>query len=136
MSPSSKPALTTTSDRQFAWFFGCLCLGFLGWQLWSQHLPNWRIGVLGISLLFLGSFFPIVVRPLNWLWFCLGRVLHHLTNPVIMGFLFFGVITPMAVLRRWFKIPGIPTDFDAQAKTYWQLRMPPGPDPNQLPYQY
>lgn len=47
-----------------------------------------------------------VVRPAwltkpNRLWFQLGSLMGKITNPVVMGILFFGLITPLAVVARW-----------------------------------
>lgn len=46
-----------------------------------------------------------VIRPVwltipNKLWFQLGSLMGKITNPLVMGVLFFGLITPVALLAR------------------------------------
>jgi len=65
---------------------------------------------------------PDRLRPLNRLWFKLGGALHKITNPIIMGVLFFGVILPIAMLFRLRGADPLKLSFDKNATSYWTMR--------------
>ncbi|TLG71454.1 hypothetical protein FEV16_16160 [Methylocystis sp. B8] len=65
---------------------------------------------------------PARLRPLNRLWFKLGGALHKITNPIIMGVLFFGVILPIAMLFRFRGTDPLKLSFDKNATSYWTMR--------------
>ena len=79
---------------------------------------------------------PGVLAPLNKLWLKFGLLLHHIINPLVMGLLFFGVITPMALIVRLLGKDLLRLRFDAQAKSYWIPREPPGPAPDTMRHQF
>ena len=75
---------------------------------------------------------PKILAPLNDLWLQLGRLLHRIVNPVVMGILFFVVITPAALLLRLAGKDLLRLKRDPQATSYWVHRTPPGPEPQSL----
>lgn len=71
-----------------------------------------------------GFFGLAVLRPawldrLNRFWSALGLLLGRVTNPVIMGLLFFLVITPTACLARWLGKDPLRLRRDPTASSYW-----------------
>ncbi len=56
--------------------------------------------VPGLVMLALAFFFPFSLRPVNRLWMLLGRVLHKITSPIILGFVYFILIVPIGFVRR------------------------------------
>jgi hypothetical protein len=65
---------------------------------------------------------PKTLRPLNQLWFKLGMVLHKVTNPLVMGILFFGLILPVSVIFRLSGKDPLNRSFDKRARSYWLMR--------------
>ena len=63
---------------------------------------NLRIWSLIISLIFLalGLINSIILTPLNKIWFKFGLFLGKIVSPLIMGTIFFFVVTPIGVLMR------------------------------------
>lgn len=51
----------------------------------------------GISL-----FLPIAYRPLNLVWYFFGVIMARITNPMVLGFLYFFIITPIGLSRKLF----------------------------------
>jgi hypothetical protein len=45
---------------------------------------------------------PRVLAPLNKAWFYLGRGLGKIISPIVMGVIFFGILTPVAIVTRLF----------------------------------
>ena len=83
-----------------------------------------------ISFLFLTfSFFILILgltnspilTPFNILWFKFGLFLGRIISPVIMGILFFGVVTPIGLTMKIFKKDLLNLKF-SDKKTYWQTR--------------
>ena len=81
---------------------------------------NLRIWSLIISLIFLslGLINSKTLTPLNKLWFKFGIFLGKIISPIVMGFIFFFVVTPTGLLLRLFNkdILKLKTNKD---KTYW-----------------
>ena len=44
-----------------------------------------------------------ILTPLNKLWFKFGILLGKIVSPVVMAFVFFGVVTPIALIMKIFK---------------------------------
>jgi hypothetical protein len=102
------------------------------------HGGNVRWWALAISLVFLAVALtvPFVLSPLNRLWFKFGMLLHHVVNPVILGFIFFVIITPMGVLTRLFGGKLLTLGYDKTVPSYWYRRTPPGPEPESVRNQF
>ncbi len=98
-----------------------------GWQIW--HGRDWGYWLLAIAAAFLLLAFaaPRLLRPLNWLWFQFGLLLHKITNPLIMGLLFFLTLLPIGLLMRMLGKRPLALDFEPAAESYWIKRSPPGP---------
>ena len=88
-------------------------------------------GFLGAALAF-----PRVLTPLNRVWIKVGQLLHQVVSPIVLGIMFFLVITPMAFLMRALGKDPLRLKFDRAAESYWIVREPPGPPPDSLKDQF
>lgn len=66
--------------------------------------------------------YPRALKPLNRLWFRFGLLLHKITNPVILGFMFYIVITPMAILLKIVGKDILNLKIDKNQKSYWIIK--------------
>jgi hypothetical protein len=113
------------SDRSFgivmAAFFAIVAVA----PLWggSNVLP-WA-ALLSAAFLGTAVLRPSLLHPLNRAWFRFGALLHRIVSPVVLGLLFFGVVTPTAVVMRAMRRDVLGLKFDASAKSYW-IRRPDG----------
>ena len=66
---------------------------------------NIRLWSLGLSFIFLIITFirPNLFTPLNKLWIQFGILLGKVISPIVMGLVFFFVVTPIGILVRLFK---------------------------------
>ena len=66
---------------------------------------NIRLWSLGLSFVFLMITFirPNLFTPLNKLWIQFGILLGKIISPIVMGLVFFFVVTPIGILVRLFK---------------------------------
>ena len=72
------------------------------WPLKNNGDLNLYIVLLSISFLILGLLNSKLLNPLNKLWFKFGILLGNLISPIIMGLVYFFVITPIAMLLKIF----------------------------------
>tara|TARA_B100000242_G_C43012178_1_gene470592 strand:- start:349 stop:732 length:384 start_codon:yes stop_codon:yes gene_type:complete len=84
------------------------------------HDENIRIWSLIISCIFLvlGFLNSSILTPLNLLWFKFGVLLGKLISPIIMGFVFFLVVTPIGLIMRLFKKDLLKLKKN-NSKSYW-----------------
>ena len=126
------------AERSFGYTFAVVFALAAGFLLWRGAAAGWSIGLLAGSVLFAAtaSARPGLLRPLNYAWFLVGLALHRIMNPIMMGALFFLVITPFAIVMRVAGRDIGMRGFDPNATSYWKRREPPGPDPATMPRQY
>ena len=79
-----------------------------------------RVWSLAISIIFLilGLLNSRLLSPLNRLWFKFGIFLGKIISPIIMGIIFFFVVTPIGYLMRLFKKDVLSLKFNDN-KSYW-----------------
>ena len=79
-----------------------------------------RIWSVLISLIFLilGLFNSKLLTPLNKLWFRFGIILGKIISPIIMGIIFFLVVTPIGLMMRLFRKDVLKLKY-RQNKSYW-----------------
>ena len=80
-------------DTGMAMVLICLLLGY--WGKFPKFLP------VAIVLLILTMAWPKAFRPLAVFWFGLSHLLGSVMSRVILTVLFFLVVTPIGVIRRW-----------------------------------
>lgn len=124
------------SDRAFGFVFSAVFV-ILAVLLYRKGMVPYALGTFLVSLAFLiiTLTVPRVLAPANRLWTYFGLLLHKVINPVVMGGIFFIVLTPVAVVMR---IAGRDVVFrkpDQEAKSYW-IEREPGPTPESMKRQF
>ena len=79
---------------------------------------------------------PNLLGRLNKVWTRFGLILHKVTTPIVLGIMFFVVVTPMGILMRMLGKDLLKLRRNPAARTYWVDRCPPGPKPESLPNQF
>ena len=81
---------------------------------------NLRIWFFIISIIFLilGILNSKILTPLNKIWFKFGLLLGKIISPVVMGTIFFIVVTPIGLILRLFQKDVLNLKFNNN-KTYW-----------------
>ncbi len=77
-----------------------------------------------------------MLAPLNRLWTRFGMLLHRIVNPVVLGVLFFLVITPVGLLRRLVSRDPLTLRLDKTRASYWVVRETAGPPPGSMKQQF
>jgi predicted membrane metal-binding protein len=126
----------TSSDRSFGIVF-CVVFAIIGlWPLIRGAEPRWWSVGVAVAFLVLALAAPKTLAPLNRLWTKFGLLLHRITNPIIMGLVFFLAVTPTALIMRLLGKDPLHRRIDRDAKSYWIERKPPGPEPDTMHNQF
>jgi hypothetical protein len=136
MSMQREKGISLPSDRSFGVTFAVVFALAGAWMLWRSR--PYAVPALGISALFLvlALALPRVLHPLNVVWMRLGHLLNRIVSPVVMGVIFFGLVTPIAAFMRLRGRDVLRRRIDAACGSYWIDREPPGPDASSFPRQF
>ena len=83
----------------------------------SGDLRIWSL-IISTTFLILGLLNSSILSPLNKLWFKFGILLGSIISPIVMGIVFFGVVTPTSIMMKIFRknLLGLKKN---NKKTYW-----------------
>ncbi|CAA7613493.1 conserved membrane hypothetical protein [Candidatus Terasakiella magnetica] len=129
-------AVEMGSNRSFGLVFAAVFALFALLPLKDGHGPTLWAGALALAFLAVALLAPRLLAPLNRVWFLFGLLLHRVISPLVMGLMFFAVITPLALLMRALGKRPLALDRDSTAVSYWIVRTPPGPDRDSLRRQF
>ena len=88
------------SNRNFGIVFFILFLTISLWPLLSQNdIRIWSLIISGIFLV-LGLTNSKLLLPLNKIWFKFGILLGNFIAPIVMGIIFFLVVTPTGIIMK------------------------------------
>lgn len=90
--------------------------------IWPSLLRNesprsWALAV-GIVLIFLGTALPMSLQHVYVVWMRIGHVLGWINTRILLGVVFYGLITPMGLVMRLFGKDSMYRTFSPQAPTY------------------
>lgn len=124
------------SNRSFGTLFVVVftLVGGYAWWRSSATYVGW-LGLSGILLLVTVSK-PELLAPFNRAWMALANLLHRFVSPIVLGLMFYGVLTPVGIVTRIFGRDVMKRRFDRKMRSYWEERVPPGPEPASLPHQF
>ncbi len=113
-----------SSNRSFGIVFFVVFLLIALYPIINQS--DVRLWSLIISFLFLvlGILNSKLLSPLNKLWFKFGLFLGKIISPIVMGIIFFLVVTPIGLLMRLLKKDLLKIKFNSD-ETYWLKKNDP-----------
>ena len=109
----------SSSDRSFGLLFGAVC-GFIAvFGVWEGRRSAlwWLIAALIFCVVALIA--APLLGPLNRAWRWLSLQLFRIVNPVIMGIVFFAVLTPIAIIMRCAGRDPLRLRFEPSKPSYW-----------------
>ena len=106
------------SNRSFGLVFFAFFLIIAIYPLTTGgNLKYWSI-ILSLVFLILGLLKSSILSPLNKLWFKFGLLLGSIISPIVMGIVFFIVITPISLIMKILGKDLLNLKRDNK-KTYW-----------------
>ena len=107
-----------SSNRNFGIVFFVVFLLIALYPIIKQNeIRLWSL-IISLSFLVLGILNSKLLSPLNRLWFKFGLFLGKIISPIIMGIIFFFVVTPIGLLMRLLKKDLLSLKFNNE-KSYW-----------------
>ncbi len=125
-----------SSNRTFGLVFTAFWALVAFLPLVRGHRARWWAAPLSGLFLLVALVAPGVLAPLNRAWTELGILLHRVTNPILLGTLFYLVFTPFGWLLRLTGKDFLRLKRPPNAQSYWIARQPPGPEPQSMSNQF
>jgi len=92
-----------SSNRSFGIVFFVVFLIISLWPILNESdLRVWSL-IISIIFLILGVLNSKILTPLNKIWFKFGLLLGKIIAPMVMGIIFFLVVTPTGIIMKLFK---------------------------------
>jgi len=114
-----KVRVKISSNRSFGFLFFVVFFIISLWPLKSQEdLRMWAF-ILSLIFLVLGVLNSKFLTPLNKLWFKFGILLGSIVSPIVMGIVFFLVVTPIGVIMRFLGKDLLRINKSKPISTYW-----------------
>ena len=110
------------SNRVFGYFFASI-FGALGAYLGSKGLltASTVLVLLAFVLATTAFFKSYLLLPLNRSWMKFGALLSTIVSPIIMGFIYFFLFTPMGIVMRLFRRDELRLKIKAR-QTHWKSK--------------
>ena len=107
-----------SSNRSFGIVF-CVVFLLIGLYpiIYNQDIRFWPFGI-SIIFLILGLLNSKILTPLNKIWFKFGLFLGKIISPLIMGIIFFFVVTPIGIIMRVLGKDLLNLKYN-KSKSYW-----------------
>ena len=111
--------------RHFGWLVGGV-FTFIGvWPLviHSEPLRLWAI-IPGGVLILLGTILPKALAPVHKIWMKIGHVLGWINTRILLGIVFYGLVTPIGMVFRLMDKDSMRQVFAKDSPTYRVVRTP------------
>ena len=108
----------TVTNKNFGLTFFIVFLIISLWPL--MHNEQIRVWSLLIAFIFLilGMLNSKILTPLNTTWFKFGLFLGKIISPIVMGIIFFLIVTPISIIMKIFGKDLLNLKYNNQ-KSYW-----------------
>jgi hypothetical protein len=127
---------TPGSDRSFGMVIAAAFALLTLINIWHVGRAWPWIGALALLFFVFACLWPTALRPVNWIWFKFGLLLHKAVNPIVMALVFFGAVLPTALIMRALGKDPLRLRRQSDVDSYWIDRRPPGPAPESMKDQF
>jgi hypothetical protein len=108
-----------SSNRSFGLLFAFVFLIIAFWPLKNSGLINVYLVILSALFLLLSLLRPAILSPLNKIWVKFGEIIGIVVAPIVMGLIYFLILTPISILVRLFGKDLLNIKFLKNVNTYW-----------------
>tara|TARA_A100001388_G_scaffold276589_1_gene264726 strand:- start:464 stop:844 length:381 start_codon:yes stop_codon:yes gene_type:complete len=108
------------TNKSFGLTFGTVFLIVFFYVFIEYDNSNLYLSILFISIIFylLGFLNSKILYPLNFIWFKFGIFLGKIVSPIILGIIYFLVVTPTGIVMKIFKKDLLALKF-TDKNSYW-----------------
>jgi hypothetical protein len=134
--PTLSSSVNLPTNQKFGWFFVAVFTAVAAYAYWKEWHTVTLVALIIATLFIATSFFmPQILSPLNRLWYGLGLLLGKIVSPIVLGLIFFVLITPVSLVTRLFGRDELKMK-KRNLESYWTDRLPPGPPSDSFKNQY
>ena len=114
--------ITLPSNKKFGLFF-CVIFSFFSFFFYYKGIEKIAYIFLIISIIFLTISYlsPHLLHPLNRAWMSLGYFIGFIINPIILGLIYFLIITPYGLIIKLIGRDELKIKI-SDKKSYWIYR--------------
>ncbi len=120
-----KSNIKISSNRNFGLVFFFIFLVVSIWPLTHNESPRIWSTIISLAFLILVLTRSKLLTPLNRLWAKFGIILGSIIAPIVMGVVFFLVITPIGLVMKMIGKDLLSIKYDKKKETYWVKRDKP-----------
>ena len=120
-----KSNIKISSNRNFGLVFFFIFLVVSIWPLTHNESPRIWSAIISLAFLILVLTRSKLLTPLNRLWAKFGIILGAIIAPIVMGVVFFLVITPIGLVMKIIGKDLLSIKYDKKKETYWIKRDKP-----------
>ena len=113
---------TQSSNRSFGILFFVVFLIISLWPLKNGNNLNLYFLITSGIFLILGAINSKLLTPLNKAWIKFGEILGLIIAPIVMGLVYFVILTPVSLIVRLFGKDLLGLKFIKENETYWIKR--------------
>ena len=116
-----RTGLEAREGRKFGLTVGTALLLLGGIALWrGREIPAQVLFGIGGLLIMVAAFLPAQLKPVERAWMAMALQISRVMTPIVMGMVFFLVLTPVALFVR--SLRGNPLVHRAQGTGYWSKK--------------
>ena len=129
------PELDNLGLRQFALVFSAIVAGLFGIVM-PLLLGHWSAApwIVAVGVALWGLLAPSTVRPFYRIWMRFGMIMNAITTPVILGIVYYAVVSPYGVVLRLLGKDLMTRRWDPAADSYRSVSMKPDPSQMKRPF--
>tara|TARA_B100001540_G_C15619729_1_gene557067 strand:+ start:381 stop:770 length:390 start_codon:yes stop_codon:yes gene_type:complete len=117
-----KNKIILPSNKKFGLFFSSIFfLVFVYFFLFKDE-KIFYILFISIAFFLISILKPEILQKLNYLWFKFGILLGSIFSPVILGIIFFFIISPIAIFMKIINRDMLKKNFNSKKNTYWEIQ--------------
>ena len=120
-----KSNIKISSNRNFGLVFFFIFLVVSIWPLTHNESPRIWSAIISLAFLILVLTRSKLLTPLNRLWAKFGIILGSIIAPIVMGVVFFLVVTPIGLIMKIIGKDLLSIKYDKKKETYWVKRDKP-----------
>jgi hypothetical protein len=112
-------AASTKELRSFGLLVGGVftLIGLWPLLIHGDRFRTWAV-IVGGLLVWAGGLVPAILAPFHKVWMRIGHVLGWINTRILLGIVFYGLITPMGILFRLIGKDTVRQSFSAASPTY------------------
>jgi predicted membrane metal-binding protein len=110
------------SEKSFGVVFTVVFAAIGLWPLLDGGTARWWALAIAVVFFALAFIAPRVLAPLNTIWMAIGKLLHRIVSPVMLGLLYTLAVVPTGLYLRLTGADPLRLKRDPAARSYWLAR--------------